>query len=318
MIVFDSVRSLIEAFPTHKSAQIYFAKVRFRDCFYCPHCGCTEKVYHFKDEVTYKCSICRKKFNCTTGTIFEKTKIGLHRWFEAIYLITFHKKGIQTTQLAKDLKVTYKTAWFMGHRVREMLSKKTFQKFKAPTQADELYFGGLEPNKHKDKKTKGTQGKSTKVKTGVFGIISGNEVRAFVVPNTKAKTLVPIMKKHIEPTAVVYTDEARSYNGVIKHFPKHFIVNHNKGRHLDEVTGATTNRMENFWRFFRSGLEGLNHNSILREHLHRYIYDICFRSNYRTFGANDLLILVIKQSNGRLTYKVLIKDKAWLRRRKLL
>ncbi len=317
MITFDSIPSLIEAFPTQKSAQIYFAKIRFREGYYCPHCGCTEKIYEFKDGITYKCSICRKKFNCITGTIFEKTKIDLPKWFLAIYLITYHKKGIQTTQLAKDLGVTYKTAWFIGHRVREMLNNKSFNKLKGCVQLDELYYGGRQPNKHRDKKVKGNQGRSTKTKVGVFGMMCGNEVRAFVVPNTKAKTLVPIMLKNIDPDSTVYTDEYRAYSGVKRHFPKHFVVDHGKKMYRDDVTGATTNKMENFWRFFRAGLKGLHH-SVTKEHLPRYLREICYRFNLRTMTANDLLILVISGSSGRLTYKELIKEQAWLRRRKLL
>src|SRR6476619_7825275 len=124
---FDTLFEMMSAIPDEQSAIDHFTAIRWKNGAFCPHCGST-KVYHFSDKRTHKCGDCRQRFSIKVGTIFEDTKLPLRKWFMAIWLITSHKKGIASTQLAKDLKITQKTAWFVMHRLREASKSGSFNK----------------------------------------------------------------------------------------------------------------------------------------------------------------------------------------------
>ena len=123
---FDSLLQMMEAFPDEQTCIDHLRAIRWRDGAYCPHCGGT-KIYHFSDNRTHKCGDCRQRFSIKVGTIFEDTKLPLRKWFIAIWLVTSHKKGVASTQLAKDLKITQKSAWFVLHRLRYAARTKSFQ-----------------------------------------------------------------------------------------------------------------------------------------------------------------------------------------------
>ncbi len=129
---FDSLLQMMEAFPDEQTCVDHIRAIRWKNGAYCPHCGCT-KIFHFSDNVTHKCAECRKRFSIKVGTIFQDTKLPLRKWFIAIWLITSHKKGIASTQIAKDLKITQKTGWFVLHRLRH--AART-QSFNAPLEGD--------------------------------------------------------------------------------------------------------------------------------------------------------------------------------------
>ena len=185
---FASLYDLFEAIPDEQAAINYFKSIRWQHGEFCPLCG-HDKIYPFSNGRNWKCAQCRQRFSIRVGTIFEDSKIPIRKWLAAIWLITSHRKGIASTQIARDLAVTQKTGWFMLHRLRHAARTRSFNRpMKGIVEGDTTFIGGKERNKHARKRTPGSQGGANK--EVVLGIVERQgEVRAFHVPNTTKSTV---------------------------------------------------------------------------------------------------------------------------------
>lgn len=299
---FNNLLDFTNHFRDDKVCQQYFEQIRFRDGEYCPHCG-HGKINRFKDNKRFRCAKCKKDFTIKTGTVFGESKVSLQKWFVAIYLLSTSNKGISSVQLAKQVGVTQKTAWFMDMRIRKAMKQNNGQLF-GKVEADEKYVGGKEKNKHFSKRTFGTQGRNTKTKTAVFGLLQrGGHIKATVVDDVKMRTIEQQIVSNVKIGTQLYTDEFLSYSKIGKLYP-HASVGHGKGEY---VRGDVySNGVESFWALFQRGYMGVYHQ-MSKKHLQRYVDEFTYRFNTRpatlSMIFNDLISKVSK--SAKLPYKQL-------------
>jgi len=261
----------------------------------CPYCG----KHHCKMSKNgrFHCTECNKNFSCLVGTIFENTKLPLIKWFVAMYLISSHKKGISSHQLSRDLSVTQTTAWYMLQKIRLLYPQSDADAFEGTVECDEVYIGGKEKWKHKSMRTPNTQGRSTKTKTPVFGMMErstfinnkGEEepityVHAFVVENTNRATLQPIIQQFVADGSRVITDELSAYNGLAELGYTHAVVAHGAEEYANG--DVFTNSIEGFWSHFRRMIVGCYHD-VSDEHLQSYIDEAVYRWNTRIASQSE-------------------------------
>ena len=299
---FKSLPHLLNHFKDNETCIAYLEKQRWGGKPICPHCGTDTKPY--KTNRGYKCSDkdCRKKFTVTVGTVMENSKIKLNLWFAAIYIATAHKKGISSLQLSRDLGVTQATAWFMLHRIREMLKMNKPELMEGEIQADETFVESKNKNRHQDKKVENSQGRSTKDKTPVFGLMNDGQVTIGVVPDTKAVTLKPIIAEMVQKGAIVVTDEWGAYNGLSEDY-QHEVLKHNADEFVNE-NGFHTNSIEGFWSLLKRDIFGIYHQ-VSPKHLNRYCDEFSYRYNTRGAKDNERFSNSLTHTEGRLTYKEL-------------
>lgn len=303
---FKSLPQVLDFFKNEEVCIAYLAHNRWGDTPSCPHCG---NVGAYITNRGYKCKAkeCHKKFTVTTGTIFEATKISLRTWFAAMYLCTAHKKGISSLQLHRDLNITQKTAWFLLHRIREMLANNDTEQLDGMVEVDETYVGGKAKNKsNKKRKELAESGELWGNKTAVVALVQRDgEVRTHVLHTQKptGADVLPIIQANVTETSLVVTDSSRMYAS-LKHSYKHESVNHAASEY---VRGEIhTNTVEGFFGLLKRGIIGIYHQ-VSPKHLHRYCHEFGYRYNTRKVADVTRFEDTFRKANNvRLTYERLI------------
>ena len=301
---FKSIFDLLKAFPTEQACIDHLEKLSWDGSPVSPF-DASGKVYKCAGN-KYKCKNTGKYFNVRTGTIFDNTKIPLQKWFLALYVFSSHKKGISSHQLAKDISVTQKSAWFLLHRLRYAFDHPNFQKALGNiVEIDEAFIGGEAKNKHANKKNRNEDGNTIHEKQPVIGMKErdGNIV-AIVVPDRNKETILPVIRNVVDKDSTIMTDDYSAYNDLKKDY-SHFSVNHSAKEYVNAM--AHTNGIENFWSHLKRGIDGIYH-WVSKEHLQSYVDEFTLRFNTRKLCTQSRFDLVLSAvSNKRLTYKELIK-----------
>lgn len=268
----------------------------------CPKCQC-QKVRFVSTRRIWFCKECRKSFSLTSGTIFEQSHIALDKWLVAIWLLANCKNGVSSWEIARDLGVTQKTAWFMMHRIRLAMQYGSFEtKFTGTVEADETFIGGKARNMHKGKRK--VRGTGTVGKSVVMGLLDrhAGEVRIKHIKGTKKKQVQDEVREHVEPGSEVFTDSLASYTGLSKEYI-HAFVDHAE-KYVDGK--VHTNGLENFWSLLKRALKG-TYVSVQPFHLFRYLDEEAFRFNKRDRADSQRFMEVLLGVTGkRLTFKHLI------------
>ena len=297
----------MEAPKTLQQAIIYFAD--FENCknfltslrwadgvVKCPTCG-SEKVTYLQNAKLWKCysKHDRPKFSLKTGTIMEDSPLGIDKWLTAMWLIVNCKNGVSSCEVARDLGITQKSAWFLDHRIRRALHEGSFEKLSGHVEVDETFIGGKARNMHVAKRERRITGTGGHDKVPVMGILErGGKVRTKVVPNRKKSALQAEVRKHVEAGSALYSDALKSYEGLAGEFA-HQVVDHA----VEYVDGAIhTNGLENFWSLLKRSISG-TYVSVEPYHLFRYLDEQSYRFNNRRMDDFDRFKLAASQIVGK-------------------
>lgn len=295
-------------FQTVEAARAHLEAVRWPEGRVCPHCGIVGHSYETSRPGKYRCAAkeCRKDFSVTVGTIFERSHIPLHKWLLASYLLCSSKKGISSHQLHRMLSVTYKTAWFMTHRIREAMKGGSFSPIGGAgktVEADETYIG-----RKRERAATRTSGKpfikggGAASRNAVVSLVErGGSVRSFHVQRADKETVTSIVARNVARESILNTDESRLYNDARNHVAEHHAVRHTAG---EFVRGKVhSNTVEGYFSIFKRGMVG-TYQHCGEQHLHRYLAEFDFRYNSRSITDSERMAVALRGIGGkRLMYK---------------
>ena len=289
-----STKDFDKDFPNDDTCLEWLFQNRFPNGVTCEKCGKITKHYRIQSQPCYSCEFCGNHIHPMAGTIFEDTKFDhLRLWFKAVAYMAVTRCGISSRQLSRDLGVTVKTGYRMWKQIRSILKEGDEIKFAGKVEVDETYIGG---------KAHGKRGRGSENKTVVLGMVERKgRVRAMVVPNVKAKTLVPAIEANVSKDATVYTDDLMSYDTLSKLGFEHKAIEHSKKIY---VTGEDihTNSIEGFWSQLKRSIDGTYHH-VTAEHLQEYADEYSFRYSHRNDEEpmfKTMLNQVVKQASDKV------------------
>lgn len=281
-------------FYNEKAAYAFVEAHVWPDGRVCPHCGVVGENSPLKGSSTrigvYKCYACRKPFTVKVGTIFESSHIPLHKWLQAIFLLSSSKKGISSNQLARTLEITLKSAWFMSHRIREAMRDGSLSPLGGEgkiVEADETYHGPVSnPPKTRTDGSPFIKKGNSRPKRAIISLVErGGRVRSFHVERADKEAVAKIVTNNVARESRLHTDESRLYFGADAHVAQHEAVNHTAKEYARG--DVTTNSVEGYFSIFKRGTKGL-YQHCSEKHLHRYLSKYDFRYNAReALGVND-------------------------------
>lgn len=274
----------------------FVASMRWSNGVVCPTCGRVD-VSYLQKQKRWQCKSAHSKrqFSVKTGTVFEDSPLGLDKWLPAAWMVINAKNGVSSYEMARNLHVTQKTAWFMNHRIRKAMELGTIEKLSGTVEADETYVGG-----------KSRMGEKFKNKTAIVGIVEkktdGGQVRAFTTKMANATNTVPFLKANVEAGSTIHTDESSIYSRVIRDF-EHFVINHSQKEYVRD--GVHTNTIEGLWNLFKRSYKG-TYTHMSAEHLDRYMQEHVFRYNTCDQTDGSRFMAWFEGLERRLTYKQLV------------
>jgi transposase-like protein len=291
-------------FTDNDAAREHLEALRWPSGAFCPHCGEADNVTRLEGAShragLHQCNSCRQHFTVTVGTLFERSHIPLNKWLLAFHLMASSKKGMSAHQLHRMLGLTYKTAWFMAHRIREAMkttpSGKVGGKGKI-IEADETFFGQKPVAPGTRKPRGGYQHKNTIVAL----VERGGDVRAFHVAGATAASVRMVLDEHADRDSHLMTDDAKHYRKLGRQFNQHSAVNHTRKEYVRGE--AHTNTIEGFFSILKRGLIGTYHH-VSTQHLQRYVSEFDFRYNHRHIADVEraqAMLIAIEQKG--LTYR---------------
>ncbi len=298
-----STFKLFEIFPNEETARQYLEGRLWPDGVKCPTCKASERITVRKNGF-YRCNACKLDFTVRTGTIFERSHVPLHKWLFAMYLLVTARKGISSMQLAKEIGITQKSAWFVLHRLREACGKD-LERLRGMVEIDETFIGGKESNKHEKDKLK--IGRGAVGKTPVLGMRErGGKTLAMPIETCSIEEIQSAIHANVEVGSTLFTDEHSAYNDMDGLFFRQERVNHSNGEYKRGV--AHTNGIESVWAVLKRGIHGVYHK-VSGKHLQRYVDEFAFRlndGNVKRHTLERLASFVDAVAGKRITYKELI------------
>ena len=304
---YNSIMDLLDRFPDEATCIEHLAAIRWPDGPVCPHCGSARWFSRIARHRLWRCGECKRDFSVRKGTVFEESRLPLRKWFAAIWLYGTHRKGLASTQLAREIGVSQKTAWFMLGRLREVTAAMNglVGAISGIVEADETYFGGKAKNMHKRDRERKIKGRGPSGKAAVVGAKSrSGKVKAKPVETADSASLQAFVRGNVEAGSVLMTDGNPAYDALGGDY-EHHVVQLSVGEYVRGM--AHTNGVESFWSLLKRAYVGVFHH-MSPKHLHRYIDEFAARYNLGKAPSSVRVDTLLSNAIGvRLTWRQLVR-----------